>query len=862
MSDLNGAGVDFHPLAVAFGRKNLGIVKNKTLTWGELVEKLSEPAIGNETLKEYLALPRKTQDEIKNVGFFIGAHCDDGKRKATAIHKRSLVTFDIDEGTPALLDNLEVGLSDLCKYEFFIYSTRKHTAAKPRVRVVIPLAEPVDAEAYEATARILASQLDTTVTASMDAVDDVSFRLAQMMFLPSHCRGADWFTLHNRGRLAVAEEVLEAFGDWQDHSKLPFSEKQGQKRLADPKKKAEDPTEKAGIIGAFCRVFDVPAAIDAFLPDVYTPGDEESGKPRYTFVGGSTSNGAIVEDDGLFLYSYHTTDPCSDRLVNSWDLVRIHKFGDLDEDAKEGTSPGNMPSFKAMVEFAEAIDGVKQELAEAQYDLVAMFEDFGDDVDDLVGGAEEEREAAKKDKEWVRQLELTEKGQIKNTLANITQILINDPRFKGTMQFNEFTQEVVTRKPMRSKIEYLPPSFVRDPVNGDLWQDSHDRNVRVVLESAHGKGKPGYGLKVSDRDVTAAVDIAARNNCFHPVKEYFSRLEWDGTPRLERLFIDYLGCEDNAYYRHVAVNMMVAATTRIYEPGHKFDSMVIVEGLQGKRKSTFFQVLGRHWFAEMEEGFDDPKKAVETMHGALIIEVAELSQFTRSEVTQIKAFVSRQAEKVRMSYERREKVFPRQCVLSGTTNERAYLRDTTGNRRFLPVECMLPEGVEIDTDRLEQEVDQLWAEAVATYRGMRERQPHGVLPLFLRDEEAKAAAKILQESRRIETDEDAMIGQIEAWLDTPVEQGFIDRAPGVAKKFDDLDDLVGDSRVLRNVACGIEIWVECFGGTIESYSRGAQVKLARAMQRLEGWTQCGLEYTKKHGRQRVIRRKGKAPHTP
>ena len=129
----------------------------------------------------------------------------------------------------------------------------------------------------------------------------------------------------------------------------PFSERQGQKRDVDPNRKAEDPTTKKGIVGAFCRVYDVPAAIEKFLPDVYAPGDAGSGKARYTFLGGTTSNGAVVEDGGLFLYSYHTSDPCSDMLVNAFDMVRRHLFGHLDEGSRPDLSPSARPSYKAMV---------------------------------------------------------------------------------------------------------------------------------------------------------------------------------------------------------------------------------------------------------------------------------------------------------------------------------------------------------------------------------------------------------------------------------------------------------------------------------------------------------------------------------
>lgn len=863
------ASNDAVKLPVAFGRKSLVRVRNKHVTWAELLERLSEPAVGSETLDEYLALGQAEQRDLKNVGWFIGGHCEDNYRTNRNIRQRSIVTLDLDFATPELIDDFEMGLSPLCEFEFAIYSTRKHTREKPRLRVVIPLKRPVDAEAYSPLARLLTARLfpDSTER-SMGCSSGESYVLGQLMYLPSRSRDAEFVFLRNEGRLCDPGEVLEAFPTWRDHSTLPWSERREARSPRKSDRKAEDPTEKAGIIGAFCRQYPVERAIETFLPEVYLPGEGGS-KPRYTYAEGTTVNGAIVEDDGLFLYSHHGTDPCCNTLVNSWDLVRIHLFSHLDAEARPDTSPGKLPSFEAMVEMASGIPEVVQDMAEANLDVASMFDDFGsaevdiddgpgDDIDDLLGpaepvdgpvGADDDK---KPSSEWLKELEIDKNGTIKSTLANVSLIIGHDPRLSRAVEFNEFTQELVTRTGVRSKIELLAQKPVQDKVNGDLWQDFHDRCVRMILESPRGKGKPGYGIKVSDRDVVSAVDLVGNRNAFHPVKEYFEKLRWDGKERLERLFIDFLCTPDTPYYREVARLTLLAAVTRVYEPGHKYDYMVIVEGLQGKRKSTFFNILAKNWFTEMNAGFDDAKKAVETTRGALIAEVAELSQFRKTEVTQIKAFVSRAADKVRLSYERREKVFPRQCIFVGTTNDDAYLRDTTGNRRFLPVKCELPGEVEIDTDRLKREADQLWAEAVVLYRRMRDEQPYGTLPLFLRDKASQRHALALQDSRMVETEEDAMIGLIQAWLDTPVRKSVVEGTAATSKFENHSDD--ADPEVLREETCAIEVWLELFEGTKESFTRGNQLKMGRTLRRVPGWEYAGIVRTKKFGVQRTYRR--------
>ncbi len=147
---------------------------------------------------------------------------------------------------------------------------------------------------------------------------------------------------------------------------------------ATPLRRPTDPRTKAGVIGAFCRAYSIPDVIDKFLPDKYTHGDAEGGKPRYTYTTGTTANGAIVEDDGLFLYSYHSTDPTCDILCNAFDLVRIHRFGHLDEDVAEDAKPGSLPSFKAMIELAANDENAAAEFSEGV--AAESFEDLNDEA--------------------------------------------------------------------------------------------------------------------------------------------------------------------------------------------------------------------------------------------------------------------------------------------------------------------------------------------------------------------------------------------------------------------------------------------------------------------------------------------------
>lgn len=480
---------------------------------------------------------------------------------------------------------------------------------------------------------------------------------------------------------------------------------------------------------------------------------------------------------------------------------------------------------------------------------------IADDLADLLGPITAPRPNApgaplEYDPEWRSNLQRNEEGVIKPTLPNVQLIVRNDPRCRGIIAYNEFTQEIVLiRTPGRRKLQKPSPKpirqlegviwKVRDPLNGDLWTDSHDAALRMVIEAGERQG--GYGLKVSQRDLGDAVNVVAQENRLHPVRNYLEGLAWDGVERVTRLFIDYLGAEDNAYHRAIGRMTLLGAVTRIFEPGHKFDFVPILEGVQGKRKSTFIEILARSWFAELEGDLHDRKQLVEKMQGAWILEIPELQGFSKAEVTTIKGFVSARKDKVRMAYAKRAVEFLRQCIFMGSTNDVEYLRDATGGRRFWPVACNVDE---IDTARLSREVDQIWAEAVVIYQAMRAEQSGGTLPLYLSEGIASSEAKRLQESRRSDTLEEATAGQIEAWLAKPIGSEL------------GLDDLDGEVVRYRNEVGVRDVWVDMMGRDVALLDQRQLQLIARALRMVPGWHFADRKPTDRWGRQRVFRRDG------
>ncbi|WP_182852939.1 VapE domain-containing protein [Metapseudomonas otitidis] len=295
------------------------------------------------------------------------------------------------------------------------------------------------------------------------------------------------------------------------------------------------------------------------------------------------------------------------------------------------------------------------------------------------------------DEPWREQLLYTAKGGMVAHAFNVALILGNDRRWKGVIAYDSFS----------SKIRKLKtPPYGGTP--GD-WSDLDDVRVTLWLADV-------YGLCVKSATVLEAVNAVAHDNAFHPVRQFLDGLAWDGTPRLEQWLQNHLGVADSEYARRVGKRWMVSAVARVFSPGCKADSVLILEGLQGAGKSTSMAVLGGEWFMDTPFNLGD-KDGYQAIRGKWIVELGELDAFNKAESTRAKQFFSASVDTYRESYGRRVLDVPRQCVFVGTTNQDEYLKDDTGNRRYWPVTC-----TRVDIEGLRASREQLWAEAVAAYR--------------------------------------------------------------------------------------------------------------------------------------------------
>lgn len=771
-------------ICTAGSRKATHWPKN-SLLWSEFVDRLKTPVRSTETYEAYLKMSKPQQAELKDVGGFVGGTFLNDRRKAGQVEGRDLVTLDLDNIPAGQTDDVLKRVNGLgCAA--VVYSTRKHAGYAPRLRIIIPLDKTSTADQYEPVARKLASMI------GMELCDPTTFENTRLMYWPScSCDGEYVYQVYDAPFCSL-DGILGMYGDWMNVSQwpqVPGNEAIEKRRLA----KQEDSTAKRGIIGAFCRTYDIVEAMNKFLPGLY----EETAVPgRYTYTGGSTTGGAVVYDGDLFLYSHHATDPCSGQLVNAFDLVRIHKYGDQDKDAKEGTPVNKLPSFLSMSRLALDDKAVSDRMARERYEQArAAFE----------GPVTDDAQQDDYDLSCIASLTKDGNGCFEKTINNMVVVLENDPLLKGRIATDEFAScgMVLGRLPWDQRDEKR------------RWRDVDDAGYYRYMETY-------YGLTGREK-LDNALLICSAQNRINDVKRYLQGLVWDGQKRLDRLLADYLGSEDNIYTRAVMRKALCAAVARAVIGGVKFDYMPILAGTQGIGKSTFLSILGKDWFSDSLTTFEG-KEAAELIQGTWINEVGELTAFTKQETQVIKQFLSKTDDIYRAAYGRRTEKYPRRCVFFGTSNEQEFLKDITGNRRFWPVDVGLHPVKKSVWEDLPKEVDQIWAEAYV-YWQLGEK-------LYLTKEEEAIALEAQKEHQETSAKE----GIIRDFLEKKIPASWNTYDLTKRRMFWN-GQLRGiqEPMVERQRVCAMEIWAECFGGDPRFMQRRDSVEINGIMTGMEGW---------------------------
>ena len=792
-------------LAISVGSSRKSINWQKTeILWSEFVEKLRVPQRTPEKLEEYLNMSAAQQGYLKDIGGFVGGTLSGPHRKASAVTGRDLITLDLDNIAAGETDNV-LRKIDALGIGYAVYSTRSHADWKPRLRIVLPLDRTVSADQYEPVARRIASVI------GIEMCDPTTFEASRLMYWPG-CSWDSRYVFASADRPFIsADGILAQYADWHDVTTWPQVPGEGSKAktlLA----KQQDPTTKEGLIGAFCRTYNIYSAIEHFIPNAYAPTDKED---RLTYTGGSTVAGAVIYEDGTFLYSHHATDPCSGQLVNAFDLVRLHLFGDHDSEVKPGTPPNRLPSFLAMKDTALKDAAVMTELNMTRAEENAAANVFnalgGNQADGVVqtsAASQSEPDAQPKaDVSWMAQAGLSYdgNGNLRKTRDNIIRILTYNPVYKGKIATDDFAVRGMA-------LGALPWNLSEEP---RIWSDTDDAGLAWELER-------NYGIVGKDK-IDGALLLVSEANRYNEVKSYLNSLRWDMKPRLDTVLHDYLGAENNAYTRAVARKSFCAAVARVMTPGCKYDYVPVFVGPQGIGKSTFLATIGKDWYSDSLQSFEG-KEAAEMIQGVWINELGEMTSYRKSEANTVKQFLSKGADIYRQAYGRRTGKYPRKCVFFGTCNTYEFLNDLTGNRRFWPVDVgKLTPAKSVWAD-LPGEVDQLWAEAVVYWMAKE--------PLYFDKPEIENLAKAEQDRHR---EANVKEGVIREFLDKEIPENYYKLSLSARRTFWGGGMQTDSPLVKRDKVCALEVWCECFGGDVKNMRRADAMEINQILANLEGW---------------------------
>lgn len=742
--------------------------KQSRVTWDEILGWLDEPAAEKECGQYVLGTIERTRA------------CPDCQRRDKtlcrtrsneSVSSRSALTLDVDTPDRGFMD----AALAVWPYALAAHTTYSSAPDQPKYRLIIPLTRPVAPDEYVLACRVVMHMLGD------EGFDHTTAQPARYMFKPS-AQERDWY------------ESWVVDGDAVDPDELlkgHFIEDYSDEPLLKPHRRKRDPFSLEGVVGAFNRAYE---DFDELIAEYELPYDRVS-EDRWSLRGARGAAGMGVVAEGL-VYSHHANDPAYGRAQSAFDLVRLHRFSELDEGAKPNTPVVELPSHAAMQDLAMEDDRVKMQLA----GLVAQ--DFADDVEDAT---------------WRANLSRSKRtGNVVDIVGNWDILVEHDP-FLKSLRYNEMTFSYEATKDLPWRATALGgPEITTTDRQVFLW----------YLERE-------YGLKTTAAQANTAIDAAGKRDWHNPVLEYLNRLEWDGTPRLET---SLPGTDDTLYNRLVARKVLVAAVARAYEPGVKWDHTLVLFGQEGIGKTYWIERMAHGWFAQL--GAINDKDTLLTMQRSWIMTSDEAHTLRKADADQQKEFLTRTADVFRMPYDREAQVHPRRCVIWGTTNDEVFLRRQEGNRRFLIVRCER----RLDFPRMTDEyVDQVWAEAVHLYR-QGER-------LYLTHDETKLA----QGERESHVEEDALMGIISEYVDSPVppEWASMDRNGRIQWAKYRLPDPDTDTLRIDHV-CTLQIWYEALGETRQPRKTDL-LEIREALVRM-GWTMVGKKRLPAYGPQATYQR--------
>ena len=659
----------------------------QTLSFKVMIKAFKKNVIRTkETFLEYESGDRDFKLKCKDKGAFIAGKSKNNSREAKNILSRNMITLDMDYCPKNILDILkEKQEADELNFQFFVYSTHSHTKEKPRLRLIVPLSEEISVEKYEPIGRAIANIV------GIEYFDATTFQINRIMYFPSVSVDGDYicegFGVDERDILKP-QDMLDKYMDY-----LNIAEFQRPHYISglsiDRIKKGQITSSKKTkyrIVNAFNIEYTIIEAIETFLQDVYVPGKHQD---RYTYVEGESKDGLVILNDE-YAYSHHASDPAQGKLLNAFDIVRIHKFGKQDVNTTEQyeyEKYDKSTSFSAMVDFIR--DNAKQVMKH-----MPEIQKLEKNQKEYETGKVEVEKNSVEEEDWTHTLDyMGSKAdrKPKSSARNVKIIFEKDEKFKDLFYFDSLRDAICF---------YRTPDWNPEKKKGDMLDDEDDSQIRFYLESV-------YQIRSKEMIFDAVVHQSSKRR-IHPIKTFLAQLpEWDGVKRIETIICDLYDIKPNAFYKEASKAWWVGIVQRIMRPGCKFDMMVVISGQQGIGKSQFGKSIATlnwggnmanidiqpNYFGDDELPFDK-KDAYEQLGGIMIYELPEFEKYyKKSDASTIKSFVSKTTDKYRKSYGRRVGEYRRQCVFIATTNDNKPLRDRTGNRRFLPFYSRLPKNV-------------------------------------------------------------------------------------------------------------------------------------------------------------------------
>jgi len=738
----------------------------KTTTRDEFARRLEKPKVTDESVADFQAMAKSMRDDVKDVGGFVNAVFINDERSNANLKFCYAITLDVDHAYPGFEDTFDF----LFDYDCIIYSTHSHTPEQPRLRIIIFITRAVTPVEYEAVARLLAQEM------GMEYFDPTTFQPERLMYWPSHPKDAEYVFKNIAGTPVDPDAYLAKLGDWQDRASWPAPASETLEAKQKRATELQDPLTKDGVVGAVNRVYHpIDTAIGKFLSHIYHPSDGYNN--RYDYVPAESGAGLVISDDRKTAYSHHASDPARGHQRSAFDLVRVHKFNFGGDEQK---------SFKAMCDFAMQDEAVAKLLQEEKH--AQALADFAPAAD------------------WEKRLRRNKMGLICNLIVNVSIILWHHPKLQG-IRYNKLAHQIYTQD--------LPWDRDEHPA----WSDTDT----TALEEFLGHNYTQFSI----HNVESALANVAQRRAYHPVREYLDGLPaWDQTPRVESLFIEYLGADDSDYVRAVSRKTLVAAVARVMNPGVKFDSIPVLNGGQGIGKSTLIARLGRDWFSDSLSIADmKDKTAAEKLQGNWILELSEMAGIKKMDVETVKSFASRRDDQFRPAYGRVVKTHERQCIIIGTTNnDGGFLRDVTGNRRFWPIP--VPGGAtKRPWDLTDDDINQIWAEALVLYKAGEQ--------LYLTGAIAQAAMEHQREALEVDDRE----GIVAAYLEMLLPEGW--EKMKIHERIDYLRDPEAPTSPIgvnkRTQVCNLEIWCECFENNGHSIQKHNSYEIQAILKSIGGW---------------------------